>query len=629
MTIKERIKKFLFRQKTTKTDRKPPTDRERERQARNEEIVRRVKAGETRKDVAGAFGLNPNTVSKICRKAGGPTAKTGRRSTDNERQSRNAEIVRRVQAGESPAAVGEAFGLAQATVERICQQAELRQRNRMKGKGQRQARNAAIVRRVQAGESPSALAEEYGLNIDTVRDICRKAGVNLLAVWKKKSQARNAEIARRVKEGESQTAVAMELGLSRERVRQICKVAGFSKQEETRKRNAEIARRVKAGEAPDTVAEAFGLKPSTVGGICRKAGVSVQASRKETQERNAEIVRRVKGGESTKDVGKDFGLTNDQVSYICRKAGLRHRNRMSDKDQREKRNAEIVRRVQAGEATKDVAKDFGIARVTVNYICRDARKNAQTDHSACAGSEAEEAPMTIEERNRRLMTRIRDKKDTWKPLTDRQIEERDAEIVRRIEAGDDPGAVKKEFGIGQEYAKEICRAAGVTVGWRRLPAEQRTKQKHRQRMNDKDQRQKRDAEIVRRVKAGETPKTVGKDFGLTNNQVSYICRKAGLRQRNRMNDKGQREKRNAEIIRRIKAGESQAAVAKDFGLTPQHTSVICREAGFSKQKEIQARNAEIVRRCRAGERQAAVAKDFGLTPSTVKWICWKARRGAA
>ena len=274
--------------------------------------------------------------------------------------------------------------------------------------------------------------------------------------------------------------------------------------------------------------------------------------------------------------------------------------------------------------------------------------------------------MTIEERNRKLMARIIAKKDTWKPLTDRQIEERDAEIVRRIEAGETQTAVGEAFGLSRDSIGNICRRAGVNYQSLRKEATRERNQvrdaeivlrvqagettdavsgafrltpRHVNRICRKagvsavdikqEETQARNAEIVRRIQAGETPKNVGKDFGLTNNQVSYICRKAGVRQRNRINDKDQRQRRDAEIVRRVQAGESQAAVARAFGMTRQHTGLICREAGFSKQKEIQARNAEIVRRCRAGERQAAVAMEFGLTPSTVKWICWKARRGAA
>ena len=69
---------------------------------------------------------------------------------------------------------------------------------------------------------------------------------------------------------------------------------------------------------------------------------------------------------------------------------------------------------------------------------------------------------------------------------------------------------------------------------------------------------------------------------MTTCNVTRICREAGIRQRNRLDDEKLRQARDRRIVERVKAGEHRTALAKEFGMTVQHLSYICRQAGIRR-----------------------------------------------
>ncbi len=89
------------------------------RRERNRQIVQQTTNGVSRADVDKAFGTIKAYVSRIYARAG-TRAKDLRRQ---ERSARNAEIVERVQTGETFIALAKEFWLAWKTVQRICQRA--------------------------------------------------------------------------------------------------------------------------------------------------------------------------------------------------------------------------------------------------------------------------------------------------------------------------------------------------------------------------------------------------------------------------------------------------------------------------------------------------------------------------
>ena len=114
------------------------------------------------------------------------------------------------------------------------------------------------------------------------------------------------------------------------------------------------------------IMQQVGLTGVQVGVICKQAGVYVQ----DFQERNRQIFRRVQKGEARKDIALDLGLSVDRVRQICRQAGLGRKH--FDNQKRTERNQQIIERVQTGETLKNVAANFGLTLGTVRKICNEA-----------------------------------------------------------------------------------------------------------------------------------------------------------------------------------------------------------------------------------------------------------------
>ncbi|MEV5012476.1 HNH endonuclease [Streptomyces sp. NPDC055692] len=86
----------------------------------------------------------------------------------------------------------------------------------------------------------------------------------------------------------------------------------------------------------------------------------------------------------------------------------------------------------------------------------------------------------------------------------------------------------------------------------------------------------------------------------------------------------------AEIQKRVAAGERAADLAVEYGISPVSVNAIARAANGPRRlyKVPEQTAAEIVRRAAAGESAQALATDLGLGMSTVKRIKRQARRAA-
>ena len=190
--------------------------------------------------------------------------------------------------------------------------------------------------------------------------------------------------------------------------------------------------------------------------------------------------------------------------------------------------------------------------------------------------------------------------------------------MKRVAAGETRAAVAKDIGLSAAHIAHVCRTAGLRFAGPQL--------------STKD-RQERNRQIVKRVAAGETRAAVAKDIGLTPGYASLICRREGILVKDRLLSTKDRQERDRQIVKRVAAGETRAAVAKDFELTSGYISRICRRAGIRVKdrllstKDRQERDRQIVKRVAAGETRAAVAKDIGLSSGRVYVICRNAGLG--
>ena len=295
---------------------------------------------------------------------------------------------------------------------------------------------------------------------------------------------------------------------------------------------------------------------------------SVGLNASDRQERDRQIVKRMAEGEKLAVLAKDIGLSPERIRQICMEAGLRL------KDLRKERNRQIVERVSTGESYTSVAQDFGLSPASVSDICQ------------------------------RMGLGTRDKYGRGRKGRDRK--ERDRKIVKRVAEGEKLAVLAKDIGLSPERIRQICMEAGLRL---------------------KDLRKERNRQIVERVSTGKSYTSVAQDFRLSRAHVSDICQRVGLGPRDKYGR--DRKERNRRIVERVIAGETRIAVAKDLGLTPEQVSRICRGAGLRvkdrrlSDKDRQERDRQIVKRVAAGETRIAVAKDLGLSPEHIGLICRK------
>ena len=141
---------------------------------------------------------------------------------------------------------------------------------------------------------------------------------------------------------------------------------------------------------------------------------------------------------------------------------------------------------------------------------------------------------------------------------------------------------------------------------------------------------RRDEAVMVRLLDGTSQEQAGFEFGLHRKTVQRIVRRyreagdprlAAFAENKRM-AAARYEARNAEILRRVEAGESCEQIAADHGLArcTVRTIVSEKRPDLSYRGKIEARNNDIVARRRAGESPRDLAAAFELSPKRISAI---------
>jgi transposase-like protein len=131
----------------------------------------------------------------------------------------------------------------------------------------------------------------------------------------------------------------------------------------------DIAQRLRDGQKYDEISAALGIGRATGRRKCAEIGAAmgmpIQRSQYEID--TDEVLRRVDEGQDDHQIGAALGRSADSVSQIRRKHGIRYftQLRLSDDE-----NAEIERRLLAGESTRTVAKAVGCEQADVQRRLR-------------------------------------------------------------------------------------------------------------------------------------------------------------------------------------------------------------------------------------------------------------------
>ncbi|MHA0333701.1 hypothetical protein [Sphingomonas aquatilis] len=145
----------------------------------------------------------------------------------------------------------------------------------------------------------------------------------------------------------------------------------------------EIAQRLRDGQKYDEISAALGIGRATGRRKCAEIGAAmgmpVQRSQYELD--TEEVLRRVDEGENDHQIGAALGRSADNVAQIRRKHGIRYftQLRLSDEE-----NAEIERRLLAGESTRTVAAAVGCEQADVGRRLRRIAHLIPTDLPPCA-----------------------------------------------------------------------------------------------------------------------------------------------------------------------------------------------------------------------------------------------------
>ena len=150
----------------------------------------------------------------------------------------------------------------------------------------------------------------------------------------------------------------------------------------------------------------------------------------------------------------------------------------------------------------------------------------------------------------------------------------------------------------------------------------------------------RDLAIVERLKAMASARVIAEEFGLTFSTAESICKR--LRREHGIQTDGRRKggtscgERDAAVLQRIKEGAGTAQIAKEFNLSAEYSTHLCRRIRIANNMErkvntaysqrLEARNAIIVERLKAGANAGMIASEFDMDGPSATNLCALLRR---
>ncbi|MGC4154475.1 MAG: hypothetical protein QM628_15555 [Propionicimonas sp.] len=130
------------------------------------------------------------------------------------------------------------------------------------------------------------------------------------------------------------------------------------------------------------------------------------------------------------------------------------------------------------------------------------------------------------------------------------------------------------------------------------------------------------AQVAARYAAGERPRDIAPDFGISSQSVRRIADRAGVPAQRRACPGGLLEEaRQKELAARYAAGEASYALAAEYDVSPRTAVTYAQKHGVpvrhSHVRLTAAQQAEIVAANEAGVSRADLAARYGVTPQTI------------
>lgn len=265
--------------------------------------------------------------------------------------------------------IAERYGVSRPTVLNAVPEEERRPR----GPWKPLAKAEEVVAKYRSGQTIVALAEAYGVDTTKIRRILIDAGVERRPAKQPPLDLPAKEIAAAYRSGETIRALAATYGLSDGPVRRVLAEQGVEMRStgyapSLSSEQKEKARRLREqGASTAELAERFGVSrgvmKETVRGI---RGSAVGAKSRQT---DAEIVAAYEGGASLKELARQNGMAKLTVSEVLKAAGVTLRGRGGPRKDLPER--EILERANSGERLTDLAKAYGITDPTLRRVLRE------------------------------------------------------------------------------------------------------------------------------------------------------------------------------------------------------------------------------------------------------------------
>lgn len=285
---------------------------------RNRKVARRILEGCDRDEIAREFGLSQHMAANLWRTIGEALVTKGATTyrelglvTDASRSAEQAEVLRRIEDGQTHEQIAVAMGRTTAWVSHVRGRLGLRVRNYLHIS---ESEHQEIVRRISEGEGTASVAHDIGVDRDTVRT--HSASVRGVKRRRRRS-ARPApppmRKARRKIEGRhlSQIEAGLRSGLS---MRQIGKRLGFS-----HSAIQHASRGVRQALTEGGVKCACG-QPVGHPRLCAITAISTRTVRKgEISKRHVRHMQeRLLAGQTLREIGDAMGFTHPNVAIATR-----------------------------------------------------------------------------------------------------------------------------------------------------------------------------------------------------------------------------------------------------------------------------------------------------------------------
>lgn len=246
-----------------------------------------------------------------------------------------------------------------------------------RGQIARKKRNEKIIAALRAGEFIETLARRYGFTRKYIFNIAKDAGAAHLIKHNKlytheqqKLAARDARILEALKQNKEWGAIAREYGITRERVRQIGVKGGMPVQRrdfrKSRERDKNILNDFHRGLTIRELSAKYKVADGWVGKVIKKA--TGKGMRERQAERDKQITEQFRKVKNARTLSDEYKMSITSIHTILRRNGI-HLQKIG-KEKTLARNRQILEQFKQGVSASQMEEQYGLKDTSIRFILR-------------------------------------------------------------------------------------------------------------------------------------------------------------------------------------------------------------------------------------------------------------------